>query len=140
MDYLYGFIVLLVGCSLGLGLFWLMCRLGVLSGKNSDTDIIGGMSRSRNFLVWEIEAGPNETIQVLLDAQANVYLLDRANYSEYERGEPFQYNTGVWATITPVKMTAPHQGVWHVIVDLGGYAGHVAARVTVIRKEQLRAG
>jgi hypothetical protein len=33
---------------------------------------------------------------------------------------------------SPITIAAPSAGHWHVVVDLGGYAGHVSASVRVL--------
>jgi hypothetical protein len=39
-----------------------------------------------NFLQTDLWAGPQDEVQVDLDAQANVLLLDDSNFSLYQRG------------------------------------------------------
>jgi hypothetical protein len=39
-----------------------------------------------NFLQHEIEAGPDDVVEVSLSGQANVRLLDASNFSSYPRG------------------------------------------------------
>ena len=84
-----------------------------------------------NFLHTDVWPGPDEAIVVTLDGQANVMLLDDANFSYYRRGHSFSYRGG-WATKSPVRLVPPHQGHWHVVVDLGGRAGTVRAGVQVV--------
>jgi len=89
-------------------------------------------NESANYLYWPLQAGPNEIIEVNLDNQANVYLLDVANYDKYKNRQPFQYQVGAWATVIPFRITPPYQGLWYVVVDLGGYPGRVTASTAVI--------
>jgi len=79
-----------------------------------------------NFLKYEFDAGPNEVIQVNLDRQANVRLLDSANYQKYINGQQHTYYGG-HADKSPVRLRPPRQGHWYVVVDLGGYSGTVRA-------------
>ncbi len=85
-----------------------------------------------NFLHQEFDAGPKDVIEVTLDGQANVMLLDPANYSSYRRGQGFRYYGG-HAKESPFRIAPPHQGHWHVVVDLGGYGGHVRAGIRVLQ-------
>jgi hypothetical protein len=82
------------------------------------------------FLHWEVDAGPDNVIQVELSRQANVLLLDDMNFSAYRSGRRYRYHGG-HAKRTPVTLAPPHRGHWHVVIDLGGYGGHVEASVAV---------
>jgi hypothetical protein len=84
-----------------------------------------------NYLHYECDVGPNHTIEVTLDKQANVRILDFANYQNYQSGRPYRY-TGGLATVSPTYLKAPHAGHWHLVIDLGGYPGTVRASVRII--------
>jgi hypothetical protein len=56
--------------------------------------------------------------------------MDSINFSSYRRGQRFRYHGG-HAKRSPVLLTAPHAGHWHVVVDLGGHGGRVNASVSV---------
>ena len=75
-----------------------------------------------------------ESVEVTLDKQANVRLLDDSNYSSYRRGEQHRYYGG-GATRSPVRLSPPHAGQWHLVVDLGGNAGTVKASIRTVRGE-----
>ena len=81
-------------------------------------------------LHWEIEAGPEDVMEVTLNGRANVLLLDPPNFDNYQRGEHYRYHGG-FAEESPMRLVPPSQGRWHVVVDLGGYPGHVRAGVLV---------
>lgn len=83
------------------------------------------------YLHYEIDAGPHDTVEVVLDRAANVQLLDPANFENYKSGREFRY-AGGYATSSPVHLPVPLPGRWHVVVDLGGGAGHVKASVQVL--------
>jgi len=78
------------------------------------------------FLHWDMNAGPDNVIQVELDKQANVLLMDDSNFSSYRNGRSYRYYGGL-AKRSPATLVPPHSGHWHVVVDLGGYAGSVRA-------------
>jgi hypothetical protein len=82
------------------------------------------------YLHWEIDAEEGAVVRVELDRQANVRLLDDLNYSAYRTGRNHRYYGG-HATQSPVTIPVPHAGRWRVVVDLGGYGGHVSASVSV---------
>jgi hypothetical protein len=83
------------------------------------------------FLHWEIDAGPDNVIAVRLNRQANVRLLDDINFSAYRSGQSHRYRGGL-AKRSPATLGPPHSGRWHVVVDLGGYAGSLEAAVSII--------
>lgn len=84
-----------------------------------------------NFLHYEVNASPSNTIQIVLDKQANVRLMDDTNFSKYKRGDKFSFVGGL-AKKSPINLTPPRIGNWHVVIDLGGYTGTVNASVKVL--------
>jgi hypothetical protein len=85
-----------------------------------------------NFLHQEFEAGPDDVVEVSLDGPANVMLLDDLNYSHYRKGESFRYHGGL-ARRSPTRLVPPEHGRWHLVVDLGGYAGKIRAEVRLLQ-------
>ena len=84
-----------------------------------------------NYLHHEVDAGPDDVIEVTLDGQANVMLLDSINFGKYQKIESFRYYGGL-AEHSPNRLVPPDSGHWHVVIDLGGYAGTVKAGVRVL--------
>ena len=83
------------------------------------------------YLHYALDAGPDDDIEVTLDHPANVQLLDATNYDNYRAGRAFRYHGG-YVVSSPYHLRAPHQGKWHVVIDLGGGAGAVRAGVRVM--------
>lgn len=83
------------------------------------------------FLHYELNLTPNDCVQVTLDKQANVVLLDTPNFQNYRSGRKYNYYGGL-AKGSPLNLSAPHSGKWHLVIDTGGYAGTVRASVQVI--------
>lgn len=83
------------------------------------------------FLHWELNLDDGDVVHVELNRQANVRLLDDVNFSAYRNGRRHRYHGGL-AKQSPINLPAPHGGRWHVVVDLGGYAGSVNASVSVV--------
>ena len=84
-----------------------------------------------NFLHYDLHLNAGDMVEVTLDKQANVRLLDDSNFSSYKRGAQHRYHGGL-VKKSPFMLPAPHAGHWHVVVDLGGYAGSVRASVRVV--------
>ena len=81
-----------------------------------------------NYLHYRFELNPDEVIEVALDKQANVKLMDEVGFSKYKVGQRYSYLGGL-ARRSPVTLRPPRSGVWHLVIDLGGYAGSVQASV-----------
>lgn len=85
-----------------------------------------------NYLHYELDLGSDELVEVDLDKQANVRLMDEPNFTLYKRGQRHRYFGGL-ATQSPLHLKAPHPGRWHLVVDLGGFAGQVKAAVKTLK-------
>ncbi len=85
-----------------------------------------------NFLHYEVDTEEGDVIEVMLDHQANVRVLDASNFSSFRSGRGHR-SVGGLARRSPARLVALHAGHWHVVVDLGGYAGHVCADVRELR-------
>jgi hypothetical protein len=83
------------------------------------------------YLHYPINTSVGATILLSLDRQANVRLLDAANYQKYRRGEQHHYYSEL-AQTSPVRLQVPRTGCWHIIVDLDGPAERAQASVQVI--------
>lgn len=83
------------------------------------------------FLHYPVAASDGNIVEVTLSKQANVRLMDDANFSRFRRGQRHSFHGGL-AKVSPIRISVPHEGAWNVVVDLGGYAGSVSAGVRVI--------
>lgn len=79
-----------------------------------------------------------DVVEVTLSGSAaNVRLLDSSNFSNYRHGEQHHYYGGL-VERSPVRVSIPHGGIWHVVVDMQGLRGTVNAGFRVIPAEALR--
>ena len=85
-----------------------------------------------NFLHYQMQLAADDIVEVTLDKQANVRLLDDTNFGRYQRGERHTYHGGL-TKLSPVRLKPPHAGHWHVVIDLGGYAGTVRASISTVK-------
>jgi len=85
-----------------------------------------------NYLHYDFQAGPSDLVEVTLDRAANVMLMTPSDYSAYRTRGPFRYFGG-HVTQSPYRIRPPHQGPWHVVIDLGGSAGTVRASCRVVK-------
>jgi len=86
-----------------------------------------------NYLHYEFQLEQNDVVEITLDKQANVRLLDSTNFINYKNGQQHHYIGGL-AKQSPVRLSPPNSGFWHLVIDLGGYEGRVNASVRVIKR------
>jgi hypothetical protein len=84
-----------------------------------------------NHLNNEFDADAGDVAEVTLDRAANVLLMDSSNYDSYKQGRKYRYYGG-YATKSPVRLSVPKHGHWHVVVDLGGGPGQVRASTRLL--------
>lgn len=87
------------------------------------------------FLHAEYSISPDDIVQVTLSGHANVMLLDDGAFSAYKRSRPYKY-TGGWTQHSPVCLSPPFAGRWHLVIDLGGRSGEVKAGVRIFRGQE----
>lgn len=63
--------------------------------------------------------------------QANVQLIDSANFSNYRNGRPYRA-VGGRATKSLVRLQVPTSGHWHAVVDMRGLGGNVRAEIRLV--------
>lgn len=85
-----------------------------------------------NFLHKELQLAESEGVEVTLSAPANVQLFDQENYELYRQGQACHYQAGGHTKESPVTLTPPSPGRWHLVLDLGGGAGHVSASMRLL--------
>lgn len=91
------------------------------------------MIMGTDYLHYDLSViGERETILVNLQSQAYVRLLDQTNYYNYINSRPYNYYGGL-VTVNPYKIKPPNSAHWHLIIDLGGSAGHIKAQVQILR-------
>jgi len=86
-----------------------------------------------HYLKYEIDAGPDDIIEVTLDNAANVQLMNLENFTNYDKGQAYRYHGG-YVQRSPFRIRPPHQGHWYLTIDLGGGAGSVRAGARVIKR------
>ena len=85
-----------------------------------------------SYLHQEFHIGPDHTVEVTLDRQANVMLLDNGHYQNYRHGRSFRYLGGL-AKSSPIRLSPSQEGRWHLVIDLGGASGQIRHSVRVLR-------
>jgi hypothetical protein len=87
------------------------------------------------FLHHEFDLGSQDVVKVTLDRQANVKLLDLPNYLNYLKKREYNYYGGL-AKSSPIRISAPRAGHWHLVIDRGGHSGTVKASARVITRKK----
>ena len=70
-------------------------------------------------------------IEVTLSAVANVRLMTADNYQRFTETLKHQFVGGV-AKKSPVRLTVPEDGHWHLVVDMEGHNGLAESSVKKI--------
>lgn len=63
-----------------------------------------------------------DVVEVTLSSVANVRLMDTLNFNNYKNGMKHIY-TGGLARQSPIRLTVPTVGHWHVAIDINGIQG-----------------
>ena len=78
------------------------------------------MIETSKYLHYDINAGPNNVIEVSFDMPwVNVLLMDEYNYRNYKRGKAYSYFGGL-AESSPFNLRPPKYSNWHLVIDRGG--------------------
>ena len=75
--------------------------------------------------------GGKTVVVTLKGNAANVLLMDSDNFRRYQSGQDYRYHGGHY-TRSPARISIPHAGNWHVVIDLGGHVGQVKTSVQVL--------
>src|SRR4051812_28866032 len=70
-------------------------------------------------------------IEVTLTAVNNIRLMTAANFQRFTELLDFKYVGGV-AKKSPIRLTIPETGHWHLIVDMEGHHGLAESSVKLI--------
>jgi hypothetical protein len=63
-----------------------------------------------------------DVVEVTLSSVANVRLMGTLNFNNYKNGMKHIY-TGGLARQSPIRLTVPTAGHWHVAIDINGIQG-----------------
>ncbi|HFJ9319537.1 TPA: DUF1883 domain-containing protein [Bacillus tropicus] len=85
-----------------------------------------------NYSYAQKQLNRGDIVSVQLDKQANVLLLDSANYNRFRRGERYNYHGGL-AKVSPARIVTPSTGLWYIVINLGGAPGTVRYSIDIIR-------
>ncbi len=74
-----------------------------------------------------------EIVEITLSGNAaNVRLMDSSNLQNFKNGRRHSYHGGL-AKKSPVRITIPRSGHWHVTVDMVGLRGRVKSSVRILQ-------
>ena len=73
-----------------------------------------------------------QIVEVTLSGSAaNVRLLDSSNFQRFKSNRRHTFYGG-HATRSPIRLSVPRAGRWHVVIDLGGYKGRVRSGIRIL--------
>jgi hypothetical protein len=70
-------------------------------------------------------------IEITLSAVANVRLMTESNFTLYKQAQKHQFVGGV-ARKSPIRLSIPQNGHWHVIVDMEGHNGLAQSSIKIV--------
>ncbi len=70
-------------------------------------------------------------IEITLSAIANVRLMNSSNFQRFTETLKHQFLGGV-AKKSPIRLTIPESGHWHLVVDMEGHNGQAESSVKVV--------
>lgn len=73
---------------------------------------------------------PGEVVEVKLNSVANVRLMDTPNFTNFKSGVKHIYTGGV-VKQSPIRLTIPTLGHWHVAIDTTGIQGSAGVSAVV---------
>lgn len=91
------------------------------------------MTKSKiSFTHYDLKAQrAGVTVEITLSAVANVRLMTESNFALYKQVMKHQFVGGV-ARKSPIRLTIPQSGHWHVVVDMEGHHGQCESRIRVV--------
>lgn len=69
------------------------------------------------------------TVRVDCDHQCNVLVMDDRNYSNYRRGQRYEYFGGFYQRL-PAFVQMPRTDHWNVVIDLGGGSANIRYNIS----------
>lgn len=72
-----------------------------------------------------------QIVEIDLAGRANVLLMDSVNFQSYRSGRQHRYYGGEQVQ-SPAQVAVPHDGHWHLALDLGGATGQIQSAVRVV--------
>lgn len=87
--------------------------------------------RYSHYDIGEQRAGT--VIEITLSAVANVRLMTAGNFQRFTETLKHQFIGGV-AKKSPLRLTIPESGHWHLVVDMEGHNGLAESSVKLIDK------
>ncbi len=70
-------------------------------------------------------------IEITLSAVANVRLMNSSNFQRFTETLKHQFLGGV-AKKSPIRLTIPESGHWHLVVDMEGHNGLAESSVKIV--------
>ena len=89
-----------------------------------------------HYALGHVERG-SIVVVTLQGSAANVRLMDSSNFNSYKARRRHRYHGGL-ARSSPVRISVPNSGNWHVTVDMQGLRGTVRSGIKVIPPSALR--
>ena len=87
-----------------------------------------------NYVSYEMNAGGDNLIQIVINIRLNAMLLDDDNFQKYKNGVDYRqlsYGMSIQTATNPTYIVPPKKQHWHLVLDNGGrpLAGNAGVRL-----------
>jgi hypothetical protein len=88
----------------------------------------------REYIHSELgERKAGEIVEITLTNGANVRLMDAENFLAYKEGLQYRFVGGLFLE-SPVRISMPSTGYWHVTIDMDGLKGSTSATTKILNR------
>ncbi len=84
-----------------------------------------------SFLHKRMQLNQGDTVVVDCSHQCNIMIMTDSNFSNYKRGNGFQYYGGHYSRL-PAQILVPNNGAWNIVLDLGGGSASIRHSISII--------
>ncbi|WP_421579513.1 DUF1883 domain-containing protein [Shinella sp. M31] len=90
------------------------------------------MTHSFSYTHYDLDLLRGGTVvEITLSAVANVRLMSHANFDLFKNARQHKFLGGV-AKQSPIRLTIPKNGHWHVVVDMEGHPGKAQSSIKIV--------
>jgi len=96
-----------------------------------------------NYVFYEMNAGTENLIQVVINVRLNAFLLDDDNFPKYKNGldwKQIRADVSIQTATNPTYIVPPKKQHWYLVIDNGGkpLGGNLGVRLFSLDKDLLQ--
>lgn len=74
-----------------------------------------------DFLHKELHLRAGDIVEVHASHPCIILVMEAVEFERYRRGEKHRCHHGGYFAVLPARITAPADGVWHIVIDAGRF-------------------